>query len=494
MTRLQLNGYENEERTGPLVLLQEEIEDLHSYSFTTEQHPELVELDWDVVESLPGQVIFRTVVREKTLQIEKRYRLEENSHVIEFEVAFRNVGTERLNGITYGLGSGVGLPVESADHSPFDRKALIATLGADNSPQLETLTAFDIDLEDPQAFRGVTPVFWGTENRFFTSLVINASDDDTNNQLQGVDPRIAFGNPIVIATSKPLSLEPDAEAVHRYLLFHGPKDPPVLDRHAESGLPLLMDRGKFLFMSVTYIAKPVDAILRFTGSLLGDYGLALILTTCLIRVCMMPLTLRQRRNAAKLASLQPRLEALKEEYGKDKKGMADAQMQLYKEENFNPMGGCFISMAVALLFVGAWQGLLDSFPLRHAELLWGLTWIHDLSAPDRLFALGNAVPMIGNYFNLLPVLAMLLMFAGYSMYADGAAADGKKKQSILWKLLFCWLCYSMPAASWLCILTFLIGTRLEQILIPIPAEHSSIEPSDDSADTLDSIERDDVEN
>ena len=171
-------------------------------------------------------------------------------------------------------------------------------------------------------------------------------------------------------------------------------------------------------------------------------------------------------------------------------GLAKAQMELYNQENFSPFGGCLVSFAVTLLFIGAWQGLLDSFPLRHAELLWGLTWVHDLSAPDRLFSLGNPVPLIGSDFNLLPVLALLLMFAGYSMYADSAPADGAKKRQIWWPVFFCWLCYNMPAASWLCILTFLVGTRVEQILIPIPSERVEPRESDNSAEPPDPLEGD----
>ena len=276
--------------------------------------------------------------------------------------------------------------------------------------------------------------------------------------------------------------------MHEYLLFNGPKDYPLLDDNAEYGLPVLADGDKFLIVSVKYIARPVDAALRLVVSLFGDYGLALILTSLLIRVCMLPLTFRQRCNSAKILRLEPQLKQLKEQHAGDKDALAKAQIDLYKRYNVNPFGGCIVSIAVTLLFIGAWQGLLGSFPLRQADLLWGVTWIHDLSAPDRLFPFGRHVFLLGSHFNLLPTLVLCLTIAGYTMHADGNPNGDAKKRKYFWPVFFCAVCYTLPAASWLCVLTFIVAARVEQILLPLPesgdVESTGDETLDDASEQL----------
>ena len=97
--------------------------------------------------------------------------------------------------------------------------------------------------------------------------------------------------------------------------------------------------------------------------LVGNFGLAIILVTLLIRLILMPLVLPSLKSAQKMRELQPKLNKLKEKFGSDKKGLATAQMELYKVEGINPLSGCLpqlLQIAVLLLFFSAFN-LVSSF-------------------------------------------------------------------------------------------------------------------------------------
>ena len=87
--------------------------------------------------------------------------------------------------------------------------------------------------------------------------------------------------------------------------------------------------------------------------LIGNFGLAIIIVTLIIRIILLPLVLPSLKSAQKIRELQPKLNKLKEKYGNDKQGMAKAQMDLYKQEGVNPLSGCLpqiLQIAVLLLF------------------------------------------------------------------------------------------------------------------------------------------------
>ncbi|MEI8068006.1 MAG: YidC/Oxa1 family membrane protein insertase [Candidatus Shapirobacteria bacterium] len=106
-----------------------------------------------------------------------------------------------------------------------------------------------------------------------------------------------------------------------------------------------------------FIAPFVNALFG-AYYLLGNFGWAIILVTLVIKVILMPLVVPSLKSAQKMRTLQPKLNKLKEKYGKDKQAMAKAQMELYKQEGVNPMSGCLpqiLQIAVLLLFFSAFN-------------------------------------------------------------------------------------------------------------------------------------------
>ncbi len=96
---------------------------------------------------------------------------------------------------------------------------------------------------------------------------------------------------------------------------------------------------------------------------------------------MFPLGRKQALAAQKMQQLQPHLKELQEKYKDDKEQLTKETFALYKKHGVNPVGGCLPALIQLPIFVGLWQALNTSFPLRHAPFL----WIRDLAAPDMLF-------------------------------------------------------------------------------------------------------------
>ena len=145
------------------------------------------------------------------------------------------------------------------------------------------------------------------------------------------------------------------------------------------GLSLTADYGK-----LTFIAEPLHWILVKIYTLVGNWGLAIIVLVLLIKLAMFKLSEAQFRSMAKMKRLQPRMEALKERYGDDKQKLSAATMELYQKEKINPLGGCLPTLVQIPVFFALYYVLLESVELRQAPFF---GWIHNLSAPDPYFIL-----------------------------------------------------------------------------------------------------------
>jgi len=130
----------------------------------------------------------------------------------------------------------------------------------------------------------------------------------------------------------------------------------------------------------------------------GNWGVAIILLTVLIKLVFYPLSQAGYRSMAKMRVVAPKLQRLKEQYGSDRQRMQQAMMELYKTEKINPLGGCFPIMIQIPVFIALYWVILASVELRHAPFF---GWIQDLSAPDTLF---GVIPYLDVPLGLLPIL------------------------------------------------------------------------------------------
>ncbi len=161
-------------------------------------------------------------------------------------------------------------------------------------------------------------------------------------------------------------------------LYAGPEEHEKLSKIAP-GLDLAIDFGW-----LTIIAVPLFSVLSWFHRWVGNWGVAIILLTVLIKLLFYPLSQASYRSMAKMRLLAPKLQRLKEQYGNDRQRLQQAMMELYKTEKINPLGGCLPIIVQIPVFIALYWSILASVELRHAPFY---GWIQDLSAPDPWFVL-----------------------------------------------------------------------------------------------------------
>ncbi len=160
--------------------------------------------------------------------------------------------------------------------------------------------------------------------------------------------------------------------------YMGPKDSDALEA-LQPDLDLTVDYGWLWFIS-----QPLFNLLKWLYGLLGNWGLAIIAITVIVKSLLYPLTKAQYTSMAKMRMLQPKMTALKEKYGDDRQKFGQAMMELYRKEKVNPMGGCFPLLLQMPIFLALFYVFLESTELRHAGFM---LWLNDLSAKDPYFVL-----------------------------------------------------------------------------------------------------------
>ena len=180
-----------------------------------------------------------------------------------------------------------------------------------------------------------------------------------------------------------------------YTLYIGPKDTSALNA-VDPAFDRAVDFGWSHF-----IARPLVSLLRILYGVTGNYGMAIILLTVMVKLVFFPLSNKSFKSMSAMKKLQPQMERLREQHKDDKQKLNQETMELYKRYEVNPLGGCIPMIVQLPVFIGLYQGLLYAIELRQAPFF---GWIEDLSQPDRLGAL--AIPFVDPPG--IPVLTLLM--------------------------------------------------------------------------------------
>ncbi|WP_163134307.1 membrane protein insertase YidC [Agarivorans sp. Alg241-V36] len=238
------------------------------------------------------------------------------------------------------------------------------------------------------------------------------------------------------------TVAPSESATLTSSLWVGPK---LQKQMAESAkhLDLTVDYGWLWF-----IAQPLYKLLTFFHSIVGNWGVAIILITFTVKGLLYPLTKAQYTSMAKMRLLQPKMAALREKYGDDRQKMSQGMMELYKKEKVNPLGGCFPILLQMPIFIALYWSLMESVELRHAPFF---GWITDLSVQDP--------------FYILPILMGVSMFFIQKMspttVADPMQAKIMQFMPVIFTVFFLWF----PAGLVLYWLMSNVVTLIQQTII-----------------------------
>jgi YidC/Oxa1 family membrane protein insertase len=182
-------------------------------------------------------------------------------------------------------------------------------------------------------------------------------------------------------------------------LFAGAKEVQLLDQYTEQlGTPLerAIDWGWFRFFMI-----PIFALLNWLFLQIGNFGVAIICLTLIVRLLLFPIAQKQFASFAKMRVIQPKMKALQDRYADDKPRMQQEVMKLYKEEKVNPVAGCLPILLQIPIFYALYKVLMVSVEMRHKPFV---LWIQDLSAPDPL------TPV--NLFGFLPFTPPSILAVG----------------------------------------------------------------------------------
>jgi YidC/Oxa1 family membrane protein insertase len=201
----------------------------------------------------------------------------------------------------------------------------------------------------------------------------------TQQQTNRLFSRVANGSQAIIGVIYPATqVTPNSTETIESKLYLGPKDQDSMAQLVEH-LDLTVDYG-FLW----WLAQPIFKLLQFLQSIVINWGLAIILTTVIVKALLFPLTKAQYVSMAKMRMLQPKMTELRERYNSDRQKLSQEMMKLYKTEKVNPLGGCLPMLLQLPIFLALYWVLLESVELRHSEFIF---WIQDLSTKDPYYIL-----------------------------------------------------------------------------------------------------------
>ena len=220
-------------------------------------------------------------------------------------------------------------------------------------------------------------------------------------------------------------------------LFVGAKETEVLDAYEEAGIAqfgLAIDWGWF-----RWFEKPIFWLLRQLFDLVGNFGVAIILLTLIIRLALFPIAQKQFASMAAMKAVQPKMKAIQERYKDDKQKQQQEIMKLYKEEKVNPLAGCLPLLLQIPIFFALYKVLILAIEMRHKPFA---LWIEDLSAPDpaKILNLFGLLPFDPPSFLGIGVLAVMLGFTMWLTFKLNPSTMDPMQQQIFnimpWVLMF----------------------------------------------------------
>jgi YidC/Oxa1 family membrane protein insertase len=297
-------------------------------------------------------------------------------------------------------------------------------------------------------------------------------------------------------TSQAVTLGPDNnQLAHSFTLFLGPKEKALLER-PEYQLGDLIYYGWEIW---GFFARLLRWLLVFFYGWVGNYGIAVVMLTLVVRACLFPISYKQTKNAQKMQELQPEIRRINEKFKGNYEARAKATKELFEKHKYHPLSGCLPVFLQLPVFIGLYRSLMVNVDLRQQALVPGWWWSGNLAAPDMLWDWSRIVPdllsseigWLGPYFNVLPLFTITLFIIQQKMFMPPPTDEQSAMQQKLMKwmmIFFGVMFFCVPAGLCLYFIVsslFSIGEKklLNRVLgyKPAAAAAATAAPDDDLA-------------
>lgn len=395
-------------------------------------------------------------------QIVKTYKFYKDEYIVDLRIEMTELPVQ-FDNHQYFLAWNSGLNYTELDYLEFvdkedvnNSKAYIYQGGSKEDLSLPNKPNEQKTRSD---FSGV--VDWAAvRTKYFAMIIIPDKDADIEPTLFGKtyqkynDPKLKDRVEKDYSVTLKTNIQPSqlSHVNQNFRVYIGPLDYSIIKNYHPT-LGKLMDFG----MSVIRpFAKLVLKSFVLLHEFIPNYGVVLIVFSILIKILVFPLTKKSYVSMQKMQTLQPKMNELKEKYGKDPQRLNKETMKLYKEGGANPLSGCLPTLLQLPLLWAVFIIFRNTIELRGAEFVW---WIKDLSAPDTIFQLPFSIPFYGNLVNVLPVVMGVSMLIQQKM----TMKDPKQKAMVyLMPVFFTLLFNSFPSGLNLYYTLFNFFTILQQ--------------------------------
>lgn len=299
-----------------------------------------------------------TGITSEGVKITKTFTFSADSYLVKTDLTVEN-----------STDSFLSANVESVVTSSFGSKD---KRGYHNGPVLRNLNEVERYDTDDKVVIGAGKLNWiGMEDKYFLAAMVPEAKKDLSWRVD-----VPSGEHSVAILQLPVKLSPGEKAYISYGAFVGPKEYSLM-KSFEATLEESIQFGMFSFL-----AKPLLVVLNFFQRFIGNYGIAIIILTILIKIIFYPLTKHSLSSMNDMKKVQPQMAIIKEKYKDDKQRMNKEMMDLYKRHKINPLSGCLPMLLQIPVFIGLYEALYVAIELRHAPFF---LWITDLSAKDPFY-------------------------------------------------------------------------------------------------------------
>lgn len=385
----------------------------------------------------PASPVTLTYTNDKGLTF-KRTIAVDGDYMFTVSDTVTNAGAEPVSLSNYGRVTRFDKPTHASIYVLHE--GLIGVTGQEG---LQELSYSSIE-EDKEVKPGKSSDGWlGITDKYWAATLVPSGK-------QEFQPRFAYfadGRPRyqVDFLTDPVNVAAGQSATIETLVFAGAKEVATVDAYErDRGIrqfELLIDWGWFYF-----ITKPMFWLIDTLYKMLGNFGLAILATTVLVKAVFYPLANKSYKSMANMKKVQPAMLEIREKYADDKMKQQQAMMELYKKEKINPVAGCWPVLIQIPVFFALYKVLYITIEMRHAPFF---GWIQDLAAPDptSLFNLFGLLPFaVPEYLHIgvWPLIMGVTMFL--QMRMNPTPPDPTQAMIFNWMpVIFTFMLASFPA-------------------------------------------------